>query len=106
MAVKVFRADEKLEVIEAILESDRHNGVHKTKRHDVLKAVAADLRVRADRPRSLPLGEIERAIKRARESITSLGYDQRKLVSVAETLIHHWPFVSQALEHFGEESAE
>lgn len=75
-------------------------------RYEVLKAVAADLRARLDRPRSLALGEIERAIARMTASKTRLGYGEGKMINVCATLVRHWPFVRQALEHYGEASAE
>ena len=75
-------------------------------RYEVLKAVAADLRARLDRPRSLSLGEIERAIAKMAASKTRLGYDEGKMTHVAATLVRHWPFVRQALENYGEASAE
>lgn len=75
-------------------------------RYEVLKAVAADLRARLDRPRSLSLGEIERAISKMTASKTRLGYEEGKMLHVCSTLVRHWPFVRQALEYYGEESAE
>lgn len=75
-------------------------------RYEVLKAVAADLRARLERPRSLSLGEIERAIRKMTDSKTRPGYEEGKMIYVAATLVRHWPFVRQALEHYVEASAE
>jgi hypothetical protein len=74
---------------------------------EILKAIAADLRVRVDMPRSHALGVLARGIESARRTKGARGgYDPGMLIALAQTLINKWPTVSQALESFGEESAE
>ena len=112
MSVRTFKPEEKLALIEEQIERARDfvrgappdSGAHR--QFEILKAIAADLRARADLPRSNALGELERAIDRAVRSKTDLGYDRGKLIAIAETLIGKWAFISQALERFGEETAE
>jgi hypothetical protein len=102
-----FTLEEKLEEIEQlIVESRRPGSRYHHDRFLILKAIAADLRATLDKPRSLSLGELERCIRKVKESHSALGYEAGRLVETANTLIHHWPFVRQALEHFGEETVE
>ena len=112
MSLKVYSVEEKLRVITEVMVSERRkaseNGTSArgALRYEVLQSIAADLRARQERTRSNPLGDLERHIVAVRASKTSLGYNNIRLIALAEALIGKWPFVSQALEHFGEESAE
>lgn len=79
-------------------------------RHDptylALKAVMADLHGRMELPRSNTLGELERSLARLEASRVGQSYDSGQLQALAQTLMKHWPTVRQALEQFGEVSAE
>ena len=105
MSLHTFTIEEKIEVVERLIVSLRHqrNGAA-MEQADILRAIAADLRSRGDLPRSLALGELERAIARIKRSHTGLGYSDTAMRAAAETLVNKWPTVRQALEKFGEES--
>lgn len=108
MALHVMSIDEKVEAIERVIVMARENGVRSSHPDffDTLKAIAADLRARQELPRNNALGELERAIARMKNSKTDLGYDERLMVAVANVVINKWSTIQQALENFGEESAE
>jgi hypothetical protein len=110
MSLHTFRLEEKLGEVEKMIVEARQSrgkpGSAGYRRYMVLKAIAADLRARLDLPRSLSLGELERCVDRIKQSRTGIGYENGALVAAANTLINRWPFVRQALEHFGEETAE
>lgn len=110
MTLHVFTLEEKTAIIHALIVEARNQkgawGSESYRRYEILKAIGADLRARQEMPRSLALGELHRALQRVKQSKTPLGYDPNALISAAQMLINKWPFVSQALEHFGEESAE
>lgn len=72
----------------------------------VLKAVHANIKARLECPRSLPLGELERALKQALRSKTGIGYEQRDLAAIAHAVIQRWPHIREALEFYGERTAE
>ncbi len=116
MALTTIELEDQLRAIDAmIVELRRSAGIRVADgpsheearvRYEVLKAIAADLRGRLDRPRSLALGEIERAIRRMLATKGPLGYADGQMLALASCLTRHWPFVRQALEHYGEASAE
>lgn len=112
MSSKDFFVDEKLAAIEEIIVSERSraraNGTSArgAARYEALKAIAADLRGRQKHARSHTLGEITRRIASVKASKTSLGYSSGQMEALANTIISKWPTISQALEQFGEESAE
>ncbi len=116
MALTTIELEEQLRVIDEMIVELRRGAMDRVGdgpsheatrvRYEVLKAVAADLRARIEKPRSLALGEIERAIAKMTASKTRLGYEEGKMLHVAAMLVRHWPFVKQALENFGAESAE
>lgn len=110
MALEHFTLDEKLAALEVeIVESRRTArppGSAAQRHHQLLKAIAADVRGRQEFPRSNALGAIEREIERVQRSKTALGYDRGCLEHLANVTISKWPTISQALERFGEESTE
>lgn len=71
-----------------------------------LKGLMNDLNGRIALPRSNALGEIERSLQRTYATRVGRSYDVGQLTAVANTLMKHWPVIRQALEHFGEISAE
>jgi|SRR6185312_2443277 len=71
-----------------------------------LKAVHASITARLDRPRSMPLGDLERAMRQAVERKGRGNYEPRDLAAIAHAAIRHWPHIREALEWYGEETAE
>jgi len=110
MSLHLFTLAEKIEALTIEVDSARRvarpSGSAAQRQYAVLKAILADLKARAVFPRSQPLGELERALARMQRSKTALGYDEGHMVAVANTVINKWPVISQALEQFGEISAE
>lgn len=107
MSLHLYSAEEQLESVEQLIRDLRQDQSPSTRRHvDVLKSMAADLRANLDRPHAIALGELEGALRNMKRSKGALGYDNGKMVAVAERLVRHWPFVKLALQHFGEETAE
>jgi len=109
MSLHTLSIEDKLAVVEAVIRSMRPNGrqdPEAARSYEALKAVAADLRARLEHPRSNALGSLGRALAAVKASKGPLGYDQGKLLQVANIVINKWPTISQALEQFGEESAE
>lgn len=98
--------EEKLRAISSLLDDLRISKGRSDPDYIALKSIASDIKSLIELPRSNPLGEIERALQRTHASKTALGYDTGQLSSVAYTVMKHWPIVRQALEHFGEVSAE
>jgi len=109
MSLQVFTLEEKIAALQREIDSIRAEGFAPRtplqKHYKTLCAILNDLRAR-QMPRSLPLGELERGLERVKASKTALGYDQGKLIHVANVVISRWPFIQQALENFGGESAE
>lgn len=106
MSLHVYSIDEKLAAVERqIVRAKRFQSAHDT---DLLKAVAADLRARQDLPRNNAFGSIERAIKNVKATIGTEphGFEQDAMFKLARTIIQHWPVIAQALERYGEISAE
>jgi hypothetical protein len=109
MSLHVLTLEEKLAVVQsainAVRKKARLDPVAK-KNFEALKAVAADLEARIAFPTSNTLGSLRRGLELVKQSKTALGYDQGRLLHVANIVISKWPTISQALEQFGEESAE
>lgn len=109
MTLHVITLEEKLAVVEKAItdlrKKARQDPVHR-QNSETLKAIAADLRARIELPRSNALGELTRALTLAKAKKTALGYEHNWMIYVANIIIHKWPTISQALEQFGEESAE
>lgn len=79
MSLKVFSLQDKIDAMARDVDQIRRAGYAPRSPEDrhckVLKAILQDLRAR-QMPRSLPLGELERALAKVKESKTALGYDQ------------------------------
>lgn len=110
MTVGIYSLDQKLSAMDIEIKEARVGrrdpGSALQHQYEVLKSIAADLRARQQCPRSNTLGQLERQIELVRKSGTALGYDQMRLMELANLIINRWPTVSQALEIFGEESCE
>jgi len=110
MSLQVFTIAEKIDAlhreIDQLRRARREPGSDQQRHYKTLCSILNDLRAR-QLPRSLPLGELERAMERLKASKTALGgYDRGQMINVIGVLIQRWPFIQQALENFGGESAE
>jgi hypothetical protein len=109
MALRIVSLEDKLAALELVLDRARTGyrppGSDAQRHYEALKALGSDLRARIEFPRSNALGELTRALERMIESKVR-HYDDIRMIHVANVLINKWPTVSQALERFGEESAE
>lgn len=103
MSLYIFTAEQKLIALQRLIRDIKSAGATPP---DVLKAIAADYEARADVNRGRALGELSRALIKVSRSKTPLGYSTTSQVTAAQQLIRWWPTVQQALEMFGEESAE
>src|ERR1700756_3445260 len=92
-------------IIQAKIGRDAGNALA-AERLAILKSIIADLQARKELPRSNALGDLERILDRVKRSKTALGYDSGQLNDLARHVINRWPTISQALELYGEESAE
>lgn len=109
MSLSTFTLTEKIDALHREIDQLRRAGFPprsaQHRHYKTLCAILNDLRAR-QMPRSLPLGELERALEKVKASKSPLGYDQGQLIHAAGILIQRWPFIQQALENFGAESAE
>ncbi len=111
MGLHLFTIEEKLAIIRAEIVQHRsvprRPGSAEQRQHEILKSIAADLQARLELPRNNALGDLNRAMERMVQSKTALGYyDVEKMAQVANVVISKWPIIVQALEQFGEVSAE
>lgn len=111
MAPGRFSIEEKIRAVDVEINEARkfrrEPGSAIQRHYEVLKAVAADLRARQHLPRNNTLGRLERELSDMTERRAPEGaYQPGHLVKFANTVISRWPTISQALEQFGEESAE
>lgn len=112
MTLRIISLEEKLAAVMFAADEARRQfrppGSMAQRRYETLKAVAADLRQRQELPRNQTLGELTRRLQIMKDAPRSeVGhYDNGQLVGVANFVISRWPTISQALELFGEESAE
>lgn len=110
MSIKVYPLLDKIDAMAVEIEESRKArrapGSAEHRHYEILKAISADLRGRQQLPRNNTLGEIERALDQLKQSRTPEGYDTGQMIRFANLLVNKWPTISQALEHFGEESAE
>jgi len=98
MTLHVFTTQEKLaEVERLIMESKRLTGADAA----VLKAIAQDLRGRANGSPSVALYDVQRRVDAVARSKSSTGYDKAKLHELGEGVAVHWSTIKQALEMFG-----
>lgn len=111
MALKTFSLDDKigamhLEIVDA-RRSDRPPGSPAQRQYEILKAIAADLRGRQQMPRNNTLGELGRLLEKMKcAPRNGNGFDRDYTTAVVNLVVSRWPTISQALEQFGEESAE
>lgn len=101
--------DEQIRMVDSMLQRFGPRKGHTQEQQalaTVLKAIHANLVARQQHPRSLPLGELERALDRAVQSKSALGYEIRDLANIANVVIRRWPHIREALEWFGEETAQ
>jgi hypothetical protein len=105
MSLNVISLEDQLAVIEQVIVRLGRNE-RATDNVKALKAVAKEIRARLDLPRSTALADLERALTAIARSKTALGYDRDRMAGAAQVIVRHWPFIKQALESFGGESAE
>jgi len=109
MSLSTFTLTEKIEALHREIDELRRAGFPprsaQQRHYKTLCAILNDLRAR-QMPRSLPLGELERGLERVKETKSPTGYEPAKMIHVANIVISRWPFIQQALENFGAESAE
>lgn len=77
--------------------------------YEALKAIGADLRARQRMPKNNALGALERELvlmKAGKPAGRGASYEQARMNQVANIVISKWPVIRQALEKYGEESAE
>ncbi len=104
---KMVPIAEKIATLERIKTALRQSGrAADADDYEVLKSILMDLEARQGLPRSLPLGEIERRLDAVVRSKCRLGYDAGQVQELGNLVMKHWPTLRQALEQFGEESAE
>lgn len=111
MSVDIFSIDDKLAAIEIEIgrtRQFRREPSSTVQRHyTVLKAIAADLRARQMLPRNNALGAMERELVRLKSTVSPEGfYDATRSRELVNIVVSKWPVISQALEAFGELSAE
>lgn len=106
MALRVVSLDDQMASLDFAIDFFRADVGRYAVISENLKAIAADLRGRQTLPRSQVLGELERALYQLQRSKTALGYDEGKMIAVANVIVNKWPTIRQALEQFGEEASE
>jgi hypothetical protein len=106
MGLKVFNIDDKIAFIERLATDLRKSGQRQSRDYSLLSTIAKDLRARRDFPRNNTLGSLEREIGTVIASKNDAGYDHGRLIHLGHMIVSRWPVISQALECFGEESAE
>lgn len=112
MALQVFTLEDKITAlgieIDAARKFRRDPGSAMQRHYEVLKAISADLRARQALPQSNTLGAMRREMERLLISKVdgASGYPPGRMQDLAQLVIGRWTTISQALEHFGEESAE
>jgi hypothetical protein len=109
--VRIISLEEKIaamsETLDVARRSKRAPGTPEAKRYHILAAICGDLRGRQALPRNNALGQLERALERLAKAPQTDGcFDRGYLQDLAQTLISQWSTVAQALELFGEQSAE
>lgn len=113
MSLRLVSLDDKIAAIACEIDrarrADRPPGSAAQRHYDALKAVCADLRGRQDTIRSQTLGELGRLLQKMKDEpriMEGRHYDHNRMIAVANLVVGRWPTISQALEQFGEESAE
>ncbi len=113
MSAPVFSIEDKINALDMEIKEMRDDarragpGTALHRQYEVLKAVTADLRARQQLPRNNALGALEREIIRMKAArLASGAYQPNHAMEMANVVVSKWPVISQALERFGEESAE
>lgn len=111
MSVGIFSIEDKLEALDMEIAerrtARRQPGSAMHRQYEILKSVAADLRARQELPRNNALGAMERELVRLKSTVTPEGfYDPNRSRELVNIVVSKWPTISQALEQFGEETAE
>lgn len=106
MGIKVFTIEEKIELIEDIIVFLRKRGNRGDEQHAILIALVKDLRARRDFPRSNTLGALSREVRSVLDSGDDFDKRHGRLIHLGNMVLNRWPTISQALEQWGEESAE
>lgn len=111
MALRVVSLEEKIQALRKAIDiarmAPRPPGSEAQRHYETLKAVSADLRGRLEMPRSNTLGELARLLQRAKDAPRDgQFFNSGKMIAVANFVVGRWATISQALERFGEESAE
>lgn len=110
MALRIHTLEQKLELINRLVFDARGPARAGDRQamdeFEILKEIAQEIEARREMPRSQALGALERALYSVQRSKTALGYDEGRMVQVAQVVIQKWQFIRLALEKFGEESAE
>ena len=111
MTLRIVTIDDKIAAIEKAINAARL--VHRSpgsvaqQTYEALKEIGKDLRARQELPQNNTLGQLGRLLERMKNAPRNgRFYDTGHLVAVANFVIGKWPMISQALERFGEESAE
>ena len=97
----VYSDDEKLEVIEGILDADRDGNldIFQLDEREILKAICSDLRARMATPSNKVLNALSFQINSGMKAKVALGYmEVGHHQAIAEALVLHWATVRLALE--------
>lgn len=106
MSLNGFSLDDKICLLDDYLFDMRKTGRRYSEEHQILASIAKDLRARRDFPKNNTLGSLEREIASVLASKKVGGYDHGRLVHLGHMVVSRWPTIAQALERYGEESAE
>lgn len=111
MAPRVISIEDKIAVLDKVINIvrkwDRSPGSEAQQQYEALKSLAVDLRGRLEAPRSQTLGELTRLLQKMKDAPRDNGFYSRDYVTaIVNTVVSRWGTISQALELFGEESAE
>ena len=108
MTRRMFTDEEKLEVLEDILDETRTSGTWSCDEDeaDVLKSICAEIRA-GSKPPSQTLEALSFQVNAATRTKARIGYvEVGQFQAVAEGLIAHWPVVRLALERLAERANE
>jgi hypothetical protein len=112
MSLHLFTIEEKIKAVDIEIAEFRNRprppGSANARHWQVLKSIAQDLRAQQQLPRNQVLGELERSLERVKidRPEESGHYDANRIRGFFNLFVARWPIVRQALEHYGELSAE
>lgn len=111
MTLRVLSLDDKIAAIDRVINLvrkwERPPGSSEQAQYEALKALAADLRGRQQLPRSQTLGELTRLMARMKAAPREdQAFARNYSTAIVNLVVGRWATISQALEQFGEESAE